>query len=243
MTAPARTRTTAARTKSPERDKTTERDRTAQRDRTTERTGPETTTRTRSAAAERAYARREERRARSARVDTERPARKQPGEQPRPQRQRVTQQKAKQLQSKVAASRVPFVVAAMGLLGAGLVSTLWLSIAAVSGSYELQQGESDINSLSEHKEQLMREVNGMDSTPALQRRASDLGMVPASEPARLVVNPDGSVTMVGEPKPAGRPAPAVPQTPVQQTPVQQNPVPSPNLREVQAANVPAVEGR
>ena len=94
----------------------------------------------------------------------------------------MTQQKAKQLQSKVAASRVPFVVAAMGLLGAGLVSTLWLSIAAVSGSYELQQGESDINSLSEHKEQLPKRIGAMPPQRCSAHRAAVVNGIVTARP-------------------------------------------------------------
>lgn len=205
MTAPARTKTAASRTSAPEHEDAGQRER-----------GTGTASRQRSAAAERAYARREERRAESAVVALDRPSRPVREVERVPQRKRTTETKSRP-QPKVATSRVPFVVAVMGLLVLGLASTLWLSIAAISGSYQLQRGEAEINSLSDRKEQLMRDVSSMDSTPALQQRAAQQGMVPGGEPARLVTNPDGSVRVVGEPKAAVRndpplaaPAPASP---------------------------------
>ena len=111
--------------------------------------------------------------------------------------------RARQLQAKVATSRVPLVVAVMAVLGVGLVATLSLSIAAVGGSYQLQQVEQDVTALNEHREQLLREVSNIDSTPALQRKATELGMVPPpGPPAHLVVSPDGSINVVGEPQQA-----------------------------------------
>ncbi|GAA0520050.1 hypothetical protein GCM10011581_10190 [Saccharopolyspora subtropica] len=169
--------------------------------------------RQRSAAAERAYARREERRERSLREPS--------GRRPRQQRQLVDERKvttakpkakARQLQERVSQARLPQVVMVMTVLATGLAATLWLSIAAVSGSYRLQQGESDLTVLTERKEQLLREVSSMNSTPEIQRRAEqELGMVPAPIPAHLVPQPDGSVAVVGEPEKARAPqTPAAP---------------------------------
>lgn len=247
MTAPTRARTPATRSSTNQREQTT------QRETTTESTRPKssgTTTRTRSAAAERAYARRDERRDRSSRGG-ERDTRKQRAAPARrPQRQRVMSPKAMLLQSKVATARGPFVITVMSLLAAGLIATLWLATATVSGSYELQQADSDLNSLQERKETLMREVSSLDSTPALQRRASQLGMVPAPEPAHLKVNLDGSVSVVGEPKAASGTAPQPAPQPAPQSPAPQSSVPQPPVPQVsesethrQAAPVPAVEGR
>lgn len=135
----------------------------------------------------------------------------------------------------MATSRAPLVVAVMSLLIVGLVTTLWLAITTVSGSYQLQQGESEINALNEHKEQLMRQVSTRDSTPALQRHAAELGMVSAPEPAHLVANADGSTRLVGEPTAAeGAQAPPPPQ------PVAGGPEVA---QQRQASPIPAVEGR
>jgi hypothetical protein len=222
MTAPARAGTSASRTG------TTEREHFPQDVDGTTKTGARgsgTATRTRSPAAERAYARREERRDRSLREDTQRrERRRQPAE---PQRQQVRQPKAKQLQAKVATSRVPLVVAVMGLLTTGLLTTLWLAIAAVSGSYQLQESEAQLRSLNEQKQLLIRQNSTMESTPALQRRAIEQGLVPAPEPAHLILRPDGSVSVVGKPEAAGSniPLPLAGNRPAQ-PPRQVSPVPA-----------------
>ena len=158
----------------------------------------------RSAAAERAYARRDERREQSSR----RPSQVRQGvEERRPVAARSRARK--QLQEKVSTiARLPLVVVVMVVLATGLASTLWLSIAAVSGSYQLKAGDAKISSLTNRKEQLQREVSSMSSTPALQRRAEqELGMVKAPTPAHLVSQPDGSVKVVGDPQQATAPPP------------------------------------
>ena len=96
----------------------------------------------------------------------------------------------------------------MALLVTGLVLTLWLSTAAAADSYRLQDARSAARALSEQSEQLRREVTAMDAAPALAQRASELGMVPVQDSARLVVAPDGTVTVAGTPKAAIATAPA-----------------------------------
>ncbi|MFR9730836.1 hypothetical protein ACL03H_16555 [Saccharopolyspora sp. MS10] len=203
--------------------------------------------RSRSAAAERAYARREERRDRTTREPAERrPRRQRQAAEQRQWRLAAVRPRARQLQAKVATSRVPMVVAVMGLLAIGLVATLSLSIAAVGGSYRLQEVEQEVTALNEHREGLLREVSNLDSTPALQRKAIELGMVPPpGPPAHLVVQPDGSVRVIGEPEQASTPIPAAPpvQPPVDPWPPAPQPpaAPDPGAQR-QAGVVPAVEG-
>lgn len=98
----------------------------------------------------------------------------------------------------------------MVLLSSALVAILWLSTAAAAGSYQLEKAEEQTRDLSERSEALQREVATLETAPELARRAAALGMVEAGNPARLVVNPDGSVTMVGEPTRARAPAPPPP---------------------------------
>ncbi|GAA4854840.1 hypothetical protein [Saccharopolyspora cebuensis] len=168
-----------------------------------------TTKRTRTAAAERAYARREERRERSQRETTER--------RPRRQRQNLDERRVAagarrpakaraKLPEKGALLRLPLVVVVMSVCLLGLATTLWLSISAVGGSYQIQRGEERIRLLNVRKEELMRDVSSMNSTPALQRRAEELGMVPAPGFGHLVPRPDGSVEVIGEPSEAPTPA-------------------------------------
>ncbi|MFC4943482.1 hypothetical protein [Pseudonocardia sp. GCM10023141] len=112
-----------------------------------------------------------------------------------------------------APGRTQFVLLVMVLLAIGLVATLWLSTAASADSYKLQDARTDARNLQEQSERLHREVAAMDAAPELARKASELGMVPVQDPARIVVGPDGSTTVVGEPKVAFKPAPVLPPAP------------------------------
>ena len=102
----------------------------------------------------------------------------------------------------VATSRTPFVVLVMMLLSVTLVATLWLSTAAAADSYRLQGAREVARDLTERSEQLGREVATLETAPELARRATRLGMVPAGDPARLTVAPDGAVVVVSEHEPA-----------------------------------------
>lgn len=169
MTAPARARTRTPPAPSRERG-------TTQPDRSTGARG-------RSAAAERAYARRAQRTERvtgvPSTVKTERKA--------------------------GSASRATFVVLVMVLLVGGVVATLWFSTQATADAYRLEQAKKDTQELSVRVAQLQRQVAEQDSAPALGNRALQLGMVPAGDPAHLVIGADGSVTMIGTPSAAHAP--------------------------------------
>ncbi|NLU82914.1 hypothetical protein [Rhodococcus sp. HNM0569] len=100
------------------------------------------------------------------------------------------------------AARVPFVALVIGLLSVGLVVTLLLTTKAAEGSYQLSDAREYNQSLTEQKAALERDVAAANSAPQLAQEAAALGMVPAVDPARLVVHDDGSVEVVGTPKPA-----------------------------------------
>ena len=106
--------------------------------------------------------------------------------------------------------RAQFVLLVMVLLAIGLVATLWLSTAAAADSYHLQDARTQERALQDQSERLHREVAAMDSAPELARRAAALGMVAVQDPARLVVAPDGTVSIVGEPRAAHAPPPPAP---------------------------------
>jgi hypothetical protein len=202
MTAPPRPRTVGTKTASGTK---TAADNTVEREhlppQTGKRVGTGTATRRRSPAAERAYARREQRQGDTVHEEVDRPQRGGPVRQPR--RQPAT----KPLPEKAAGSRVPLVVTVMTLMACGLAATLWLSIAAVSGSYRLQQAQSDVNALTAERDQLLRQNSDLDSTPDLQQRAAAQGLVPAPQAAYLVPQPDGSVAVLGQPQAADPAAP------------------------------------
>ncbi|MGZ4519712.1 MAG: hypothetical protein ACXVGA_02730 [Mycobacteriaceae bacterium] len=105
----------------------------------------------------------------------------------------------------VVARRVPFVAIIIGLLGVGLFATLWLSANSAEDSYQLSSAQKETRLLAERVEALHRDVATMSSAAALAQRAAQLGMVPTTDVARLLVAPDGAVAVVGKPAPAALP--------------------------------------
>jgi len=147
--------------------------------------------------------------------------------------------------------RTPFVLLVMVLLAVGLVAILWLSTAAAADSYRLTDARAAARTLQEQSETLRREVATLESAPEIARRAEELGLVEARDPARLVVGPDGTATVVGQPRAATRPAPpAPPAAPVQPpadqpaagTPDQQAAAAVPNPAAPNPAGTPAADG-
>lgn len=106
--------------------------------------------------------------------------------------------------------RAKFVLVVMVLLAVGLIATLWLSTAAAVDSYALQQARQRSGVLTEQSEALRKQVAVLESPASLSQRATEQGLVPVSDPARLVVAPDGRVDLVGEPTAATGSAPVVP---------------------------------
>ncbi|MFD2422559.1 hypothetical protein [Amycolatopsis pigmentata] len=107
-------------------------------------------------------------------------------------------------------SRASFVLIVMVLLAAGVVVTLLLSTQAIADSYRLEQIRQENANLAERSERLQQDVNSAGSASSLAERAKALGMVPAGDPAHLVRNPDGSITVVGEPEKVTAPETAAP---------------------------------
>jgi hypothetical protein len=191
MTAPARVAGPASRTRTrtqpPPRERGTGKPPAAQPDRTTGGRG-------RSAAAERAYARR---------------AQRSPGAEAKTQPQVERKQGS--------ASRATFVVAVMALLVGGVVATLWFSTQATADAYKLEQAKNTTNQLAVQVGQLQQQVAQQDSPPSLAARAQQLGMIPAGDPAHLVVGTNGKVTVIGTPSAAEPPPPPVTSKPATPT--------------------------
>jgi hypothetical protein len=110
------------------------------------------------------------------------------------------------------AGRASFVVLIIVVLTVGVASTLWLSTQAIADSYRLEQAKAEADRLAERAAELQREVTEKESAASLAERAKAMGMVPAGDPARLIVQPDGTVVVVGEPKPVQAPVPPADQT-------------------------------
>ncbi|HZZ46844.1 MAG TPA: hypothetical protein VFE65_08170 [Pseudonocardia sp.] len=144
-----------------------------------------------------------------------------PGQQPSPSRSGAAVDKAyarragRRERSEGAVSpesegRSQFVLLIMVLLGVGLIASLWLSTTAAADSYRLDAARQSTRALSERIEIVHSQIAAMQSAPALARAARSLGMVQQTEVARLVVAPDGQVTVFGTPKAAVAPvAPSV----------------------------------
>jgi hypothetical protein len=108
--------------------------------------------------------------------------------------------------------RSRFVLIIMLMLGVGLVASLWLSTSAAADSYRLGDARQSTRDLTERIETLRSQIDAMQSPPTLARAAGSLGMVQVSDVARLIVGPDGHVTVFGTPKaavPGPPPAPLV----------------------------------
>ncbi|MBF6190231.1 hypothetical protein IU475_03445 [Nocardia beijingensis] len=117
------------------------------------------------------------------------------------------------------AARIPFVTAIIALLGCGLALTLLLTTRAAEDSYQLGDARATNRRLADERAALQREVEVADSAPELALRARELGMIPAKDPARLLVGPDGSVTVIGKPVPAeGTPVPPLNASPSARSP-------------------------
>lgn len=130
--------------------------------------------------------------------------------------------------NKLGGGRLTFVLMVMALLAVGLVATLWLSTAATADSYRLGAAREDARSLSEQSEQLRAEVAAMRAAPTLAKAADGMGMVPTRDVARLVVAPDGTVSLVGVPRAVAAPPPAPPATPAPGMPATATATPAPS---------------
>ncbi|WP_441347129.1 hypothetical protein [Rhodococcus sp. WWJCD1] len=111
------------------------------------------------------------------------------------------------------AARIPFVALIIGLLALGLGLTLLLTTRSAGDSYDLSAAKAVNTELAQQRAALQRDVELAESAPELARKAAGLGMVPAKNPARLIVAPDGGVQVVGTPAPADG-APVAPLDPV-----------------------------
>ncbi|SMD10731.1 hypothetical protein [Kibdelosporangium aridum] len=192
MTAPARVGRSSSRGRSSQSRRKAEAEAATATPETTEAPS-RTQRRPRTAAAEKAYARRAQREGRTGGEPVQR--------RPRPQRQK---------HERGTASRASFVMLVMGLLVVGVITTLWLSTQAIADSYRLDQAKKAATELAERVEMLQQDVTSLESASTLADMARKLGMIPAGDPSRLVVGPDGKVTVMGDPKPVTPPPPPAP---------------------------------
>jgi cell division protein FtsL len=109
-------------------------------------------------------------------------------------------------------SKAPFVIMVMAMLIVGLAAIMWLSTQAAADSYKLQEAHNQATQLSLRVEQLRQEVALAESPTKLAEAAAKLGLVLAGDPAKLKQLPDGSVEVYGKPSAVEAPTSPSPST-------------------------------
>ncbi|GAC55869.1 hypothetical protein GOHSU_02_00120 [Gordonia hirsuta DSM 44140 = NBRC 16056] len=99
-------------------------------------------------------------------------------------------------------ANVPFIVPVVLLVIGALGMTLYLSTKAAQDSYALESVRQEHRLLTERRNDLKRTADSGDSAPELADKAARLGMVPATDPAHLVVGVDGKGRLRGQLTPA-----------------------------------------
>ena len=101
-------------------------------------------------------------------------------------------------------ARIPFALLVATLLGVGLVGLLLLNTVIAEHSFRLHALQQRTAVLTLQEQQLQREIDALEAPGALAKRATELGMVPAGNPAFIRLS-DGKI--LGVPTPAAAPKP------------------------------------
>jgi hypothetical protein len=104
------------------------------------------------------------------------------------------------MSSTTRAPRVPFALLVLGLVVGGMVLLLALNTASAANELERHNLATKDQSVAAQVQQLRNEVALSAAPGNLARAAAELGMVPAANPAFIVVGADGSVKVLGKPK-------------------------------------------
>lgn len=103
----------------------------------------------------------------------------------------------------VVSSRAPFLVLVLALAIGGLVGLVLLNTAVNENAFRLHDLDTKQSSLDKQEQQLEQALDNRSSPAKLAAQAKKMGLVPAGDPA-FVVLPDG--TVVGTPEPAKAPS-------------------------------------
>ena len=104
--------------------------------------------------------------------------------------------------------RVPFAALMVGIVLVGLCCLLGLNTAAAADELRRNKIAANQAGLDAQVEELTRQVATKQAPNALAEAAAKIGMVPAPNPAFMVIGPDTKVTVRGVPKPVpATPAP------------------------------------
>jgi hypothetical protein len=107
---------------------------------------------------------------------------------------------------------VPFAVLVVGLIVGGMALLLALNTASAANELRRHDLAGKDATVGAQVQELQNEVAASAAPANLAAAAAALGMVPAANPAFLVIEPDGSVRVLGSPA-AVSPAPVVVQQP------------------------------
>lgn len=119
------------------------------------------------------------------------------------------------------APRVPFAVLVLSLVVGGMALLLVLNTASAANELDRRGLATQDAGVAAQVEQLRNEVAASAAPANLARAAQNLGMVPAANPAFLVIAPDGSVVLRGQAAPVepdAVPVPPAAKTPARSTP-------------------------
>jgi hypothetical protein len=100
-------------------------------------------------------------------------------------------------------SRAPFLVLVLALAIGGLIGLVLLNTAVNENAFRLHDLDTKQASLDKQEQQLEQALDNRSSPAELAAQAKKMGLVPAGDPA-FVVLPDGKV--VGTPEPATAPS-------------------------------------
>ena len=96
-------------------------------------------------------------------------------------------------------TRVPFVMACVGILVSALLGVLLLNTSMAQASFTIQERQVQLARLTEREQDLAQRLQVAESPQSVAERALAAGMVPAPPPAFLDL---AQGTIVGEPVPA-----------------------------------------
>jgi len=111
------------------------------------------------------------------------------------------------------APRAPFALLVTGLIAGGMALLLGLNTMSAANELHRHDIAGKDAAIAAQVQQLQIDVAASAAPDNLARAAEALGMVPADDPAFLVINADGSVRVMGSPGPATAPPVPLPPKP------------------------------
>lgn len=103
-------------------------------------------------------------------------------------------------------AKIPFVIVVIALLAVGGVGVLYLNTRTDEVGIRTTDSQQRSVELRLQVESLQREIAGLDSISEIARKAQEMGLVQAVDPAVIVLT-KGSATVIGTPRPAPTPTP------------------------------------